>query len=119
MSFDCPVDSGFPNRLPINWRTPKGYMIAACIQTVWLLAGGAIVLSIILVLLGVCDVFGAFCIDIIKKKMADLNKIVVKANHNFTASNRIRIATEFHAIIEFHARVKQLSNTNFKDNELQ
>lgn len=83
-------------------------MITACIQTAWLLSGGAVVLSIIVAFIGICDLLRAFCRDIIEH-LADLNNVVVEANNSFTASDRTRIATEFYAIIEFHSKAKQLS----------
>lgn len=95
-------------RLPLNWRTPKGYMIAIAIQSAWLSGGALVVLSTMLPFSGICELFGAFCMDI-NQNLANLNDKVVNFKQNFTADDRIQIIKRFYAIIEFHSEAKQLS----------
>lgn len=100
--------SSLTPRLPLNWRTPKGYMISFSIQLFWMVGGAVVVFFIILVYSGICKVFGAFSLDI-NKSLNDLNDIAIDAQHNKTNHNRIEIVKRFHAIVAFHSQTKQLS----------
>lgn len=83
-------------------------MIAIAIQGAWLVGGALVVLSTMLPFAGICELFGAFCMDI-NQNLANLNDKVVSFNRNSTADDRIQIVKRFYAIIEFHSEAKQLS----------
>lgn len=88
-----------------------GYILAICIQSLFLVGGAAVVLVIVMAFSGFCDIFGAFCMDI-NQHLIELNEIVLNSHQKLTAAYRIRFATKFYGIIEFHSTVKQLSSTN-------
>lgn len=95
-------------RLPLNWRTPNGYLLAFTVQIYWMVGGAVVVFSIILPFSGICKIFGAFSMDI-NKNFTDLNDIVVDCQQKYTVHDRIEIIKRFYAIIEFHSKTKQLS----------
>lgn len=96
------------HRFPMNWQTPTGYMTAFAIQFLWMIGGTAVVFSIILTFSGICEIFGAFTMDI-NKNSIDLNDFIVSGEQKFTAHDRIEISKRLYATLEFHSMTKQLS----------
>lgn len=78
----------------MNWRTPKGYMIAFTIQFFWMIGGTAVVFSIISTFSGICEIFGAFSMDI-NRNLIDINDIVMGGEQSNTIQDRIEIAKNF------------------------
>lgn len=77
-------------------------MIGILIQGVFLCAGAAICLGIVMVSSGICDLFGAFCTDV-NQNLSELDDTITKSGQKYTALDRIKISTKFFEILDFHS----------------
>lgn len=94
--------------MPFNWRTPKRYVIVIGIHAFWLIGGADLVISTILAFSGICEIFGAFTMDI-NWNFVDLNSMIVSRQYKCTVDDRIKIANKFYDTVEFHAKAQELS----------
>lgn len=92
-------------RIPWNWKTLSGYLLASLIQLSWLCAGIFIVVSAMLPFYGFCTQFVVFTMDI-NKKWSNLNSAIID-QQNFTTKNRIEFIRRLIKLIEFHSVVKE------------
>lgn len=96
------------SRMPFNWQTPKRYVLVIAIHAFWLIGGAALVISTILTFSGICEIFGAFTMDI-NKNLSELDDEIVSFKGKFTVDDRIKIANRFYDTIAFHSKTKELS----------
>lgn len=94
--------------MTFNWHTPDGYFITCVIQSFWTVGGGIIVVCVIMVFSGICEIFSAFSEDI-WHELKDLNELIVKYPKGFAVYDRIVITNRLYSIIELHSDVKKLA----------
>lgn len=93
-------------RLPFDWKTPKGYLIAFIAQAIAICYYVAIS-NMILLLFGGLSTFSLAFISDIQICLNDLNNDVVTNKQG--SSNLLEMKMKFRDLLEFHAEATQLS----------
>lgn len=88
-------------RLPFEWRTPFGYLIACSIQFPCVYFHMMVAACSLNFLIGSCRILMSFAKDI-KNDLYFLNK------NSETNLNRVQLKVKLSEFIEFHAKIKQL-----------
>lgn len=94
-------------RLPFNWKTTSGYLIAYVGQVVVSFCTVYLSSPVLSFIIGSCWLFGAFINDI-KNDLIAFNGI------ESTNTNQVEIKKQFCQIVQLYSDVKQLSETNKK-----
>lgn len=94
--------SGFIFRLPLNWKTPLGYLVTEFLQFHSLLSSMLFSFNLLCTFLGSCWLFQAFADDILND-IIDLNDIKITTQLN----SQTQINVHFNKIIRLHADLKQ------------
>lgn len=95
------IDKICINRFPYNWRTPTGYAISICIQTVIMIIGIEIS-SYILCFFVSCCLYSVACAKDVQEHLSDLSAYIRAIQIRWTMVQRSQTRQKLCNIIEFH-----------------
>lgn len=100
--FDWNISS-----LPLNWKTPFGYLAAILLQHVWIHTGSFLLVSFLILFAGFSSLFGALASDIKQCVTDTCNKLADFQGDSLHAGDRIEFIRNLNETMQFYADAKE------------
>lgn len=114
-SFFCflVVNNSNAIRLPFNWKTPVGYVLATAFQLITFFGVLEIFATILIIYIAICQFAVAFTDDI-KKELRQVDRSIANCRGVFSSEERTQLKAKLGEIIELHWNAIRLSSIEFK-----